>query len=189
MKPDWRTSRSPKKKWRAASRLRLSLRPNTSHCWQPLRQSFHMGLKKPQRPLMFPVPSRPWQWEGCACPASAHSTTVHLLLYTHPPAPICPGQLGNREQLASGDSRCQEVPPAAQVVWWVGVTVQRKALMSQGREAHADKTVSNVRAGPLGILWSCRVERRRFKMYGHETWETAGDYCQLLATYKSPVAH
>ena len=27
-------------------------------------KSFHMGLKKPKRPLMSPV--SPWQWEGCA---------------------------------------------------------------------------------------------------------------------------
>lgn len=62
-------------------------------------------------------------------------------------------------------------------------------MMSQGREADADKTVSTVRAGPppsLGSLWSCRVGRRRFKMYGHET---AGGRCQFLASYESTFAH
>ena len=84
---------------------------------------------------MSPVPSGPWQWGGCvAWPATAHSTTVHLP-YTHPPTclPICPGQLGNREQVVIGDSRCQEVPLAAQVpLWWVDVTAERKAYDESG---------------------------------------------------------
>lgn len=192
MKPDWRSSRSPKKKQLLVldchrGRTQVTVVNNCSRKPKtPAKLSHRTG--EASEALMSPVPSRPWQWEGCRPAWQRLRTPPLYICRTDTHLPICPRQLGNREQFVSGDSRCQEVPLAAQVLSWVSLQ-GGKPMMSQGREAHADKTVSTVRAGPppsLGSLWSHTVGRRRFKMYGHET---AGSRCQLLATYKSTFAH
>ena len=103
-----------------------------------LRQSFHMGLEKPQRPLM----SRLGLGSGRAVPACGCALTpLYICCCTATHLLICPGQFGNRENFVIGVSCHQEVPLAALHRWcggWVGVTEWRKAAMSQVRTCRQD---------------------------------------------------
>ena len=149
-----------------------------------------MGLEKPQRPLM----SRLGLGSGRAVPACGCALTPLYICRTATHLLICPWAIWQQRavcewcQLLSGGATCS----TAQVVWLIG---GRHRVEESGYESgpHMQTrlcpTSGPARLPLLGILWSCRVERRRFKMYGHETVETAGGRCQLLATYKSTFVH
>ena len=131
---------------------------------------------------MSRVPSRPCQWEACPLQPGQRLRTFAV---QHPPT--CLGQLGNREQFVSGDSRFQEVPLGVQVVLGGRHCAERKAY---------DESGAGDRCRQDCVQRPCRSH---LEASGAAVWDGAGSKCtdtrlrggrcQLLTSYKSTFAH